>query len=86
MSSHKTKPQVCFSASEISTFVFCPVVWYLQKCGYKPKSSKTKIGKKKHNILGKKLMRVQKQINISNYLLLIGLFCLILSFLLFVEL
>jgi hypothetical protein len=86
MSPNNKKSNVCFSASEIGTFVFCPVAWHLQKCGFKPKSSKTKSGEKKHDILGKKLIKIQRQSNIANYLLLMGVICFILSVFLILEL
>jgi len=39
-------------ASEIGQYHYCPVSWYLQKCGYRPKSQNLEIGKKKHEELG----------------------------------
>jgi len=39
-------------ASEIGQYYYCPVSWYLQKCGYKPKSHNLEIGTKKHVELG----------------------------------
>ena len=36
------------SASEIGQYHYCPVAWYIQKCGYEPQSELLEIGKKKH--------------------------------------
>jgi hypothetical protein len=47
------------SASEIGQFVYCSVAWYLQKCGYKPKSFKLDVGLKKHKKMGNALKYVE---------------------------
>ena len=52
-------------ASEIGQYHYCPVSWYLQKCGYKPKSPNLEIGKKKHEEFGITIDRVN--INIRSY-------------------
>jgi hypothetical protein len=56
MKNHK-KPRIKDSeiirASEIGQFCFCSISWYLQKCGYRPKSQFIEIGRKKHEDLGK---------------------------------
>lgn len=55
----KYTKQKCFKdtniirASEIGQFCYCSIAWYLQKCGYKPKSPMLEIGIKKHEDLGK---------------------------------
>lgn len=64
------------SASEIGQYFYCPVAWYLQKCGYEPKSPFLEIGKEKHVKLGKIIDRTQvntkrsKVFAIAGYLLL----------------
>lgn len=69
------------NASEIGQYCFCSIAWYLQKCGYKPKSPLLEIGIKKHEDLGKIIESTEKNnkksevIAIAGYLLLIfGLF------------
>lgn len=66
------------SASEIGQYFYCPVAWYLQKCGYEPKSPFLEMGKEKHVKLGKIIDRTQantkrsKVFAIAGYLLLIA--------------
>ncbi len=52
-------------ASEIGQYHYCPVSWYLQKCGYKPKSYNLEIGKKKHTELGITIDNIN--VNIRKY-------------------
>jgi len=65
------------SASEIGQYHYCSVAWYLQKCGYKPKSPMLDIGAKKHIELGRIVdhtqanMRRSRAFAIAGYLLLI---------------
>jgi len=65
------------SASEIGQYHYCSVAWYLQKCGYEPKSPMLDIGIKKHLELGKVIdytqanIRKTRAISIIGYLLLI---------------
>ena len=47
------------SASEIGQYHYCPVAWYLKKCGYDPQSPKLEIGIKKHVKHGDIIDRVQ---------------------------
>ena len=64
-------------ASEIGQYHYCPVSWYLQKCGYKPKSQYLEIGKKKHEELGIRIdnlnvnIRKYRTLEILGYLFLI---------------
>jgi len=66
------------SASEIGQYFYCPVAWYLQKCGYEPKSPFLEIGKEKHVKLGKIIDHTQTNTKrsrvfaIAGYLLLIA--------------
>jgi hypothetical protein len=46
-------------ASEIGQFCYCSIAWYLQKCGYEPKSPMLEIGIKKHENLGKIIQSTQ---------------------------
>ena len=65
------------SASEIGQYHYCSIAWYLQKCGYEPKSPMLDIGTKKHVELGRIMDHTQTNIRrsrafaIAGYLLLI---------------
>jgi len=73
------------NASEIGQFSFCSVSWYLQKCGYKPKSDFIDIGSKKHIDLGRAIDRYETNMKKSNFFkyfgyLLVFIGCLIFLF------
>jgi hypothetical protein len=63
--------------SEVGQYHYCSIAWYLQKCGYKPKSPLLDIGTKKHIELGRILDNTQaiikryKALKIIGYLMLI---------------
>ncbi|KYK32667.1 MAG: hypothetical protein AYK22_07120 [Thermoplasmatales archaeon SG8-52-3] len=59
-------------ASEIGQFCFCSISWYLQKCGYIPKSPNLEKGIKKHEELGKIIEFTHKRSYISKVISLIG--------------
>ena len=65
------------SASEIGQYYYCPVAWYLQKCGYEPQSPNLEIGINKHAKHGDMIACVQasakksKVLAASGYMLLI---------------
>lgn len=67
------------SASEIGQYHFCPMAWYLQRCGYKPKSESLDIGKKKHEELGRVMYYAQKNVKKSKILSYIGYFLLVVA-------
>jgi hypothetical protein len=46
--------------------------WYLQRCGYKPKSATLEVGKEKHVELGKVLHYTQKTVKKSKALAYLG--------------
>ena len=46
------KENEVISASEIGRYHYCSMSWFLQKCGYEPKSPMLDIGTKKHIQLG----------------------------------
>lgn len=64
-------------ASEIGQYHYCSIAWYLQKCGYEPKSLMLDIGTKKHMELGRIMDHTKTKIKrcralaIAGYLLLI---------------
>ncbi len=66
------------TASEISQYAYCPIAWYLERCGSTPESPDIERGKYEHNVAGKRLMRIQSQENslrlvrLLEYLMLIG--------------
>ncbi len=60
------------SASEIGQYHFCPMSWYLQRCGYQPKSKSLEIGKEKHVELGKVMYYTQKTVRKSKVLAYTG--------------
>ena len=70
-------------ASEIGQFYYCPVSWYLQKCGYSPKSQMLEIGIKKHEDLGKIIEFTQKRNKKSKLLALTGYLILFFGLLIF---
>ena len=65
------------SASEIGQYHYCSIAWYLQKCGYEPKSPMLDVGAKKHVELGRIMDHTQTNIRrsrafaIAGYLLFI---------------
>ena len=81
------KKQTCFrrddviSASEIGQYHFCPMSWYLQRCGYKPKSESLSVGKDKHVELGRIMYYTEKNIKKSKILASAGYFLLAIAIL-----
>ncbi len=49
------------TASEISQYTYCPISWYLRRCGRTPESSGFERGINKHVEVGKRISLVQKQ-------------------------
>ena len=68
------------SASEIGQYKFCPLSWYLQRCGYKPKSKSLDYGKEKHIEVGKIMYYTKSETKKSNIFELIGYMILIIAF------
>ena len=60
------------SASEIGQYLYCPMAWYLQKCGYKPESSLLERGERKHSKLGVIVDRTRINIIKSRILTIAG--------------
>ena len=83
------KKQTCFkdtdviSASEIVQYHYCSIAWYLQKCGYEPKSPMLDIGIKKHLELGKVIDYTQANIRKTRAISIIGYLLLIIGVLIF---
>lgn len=65
------------TASEISQYVYCPVAWYLKRCGCTPQSPGLERGIDKHIEAGKRISKVQRQerafkiLRLLEYLMLI---------------
>lgn len=72
-------------ASEIGQFCFCSISWYLQKCGYKPKSPMLDIGIKKHINLGKIIELSQKSNKKSKAFAIVGYLILIFGFFILIS-
>ena len=66
------------TASEISQYAYCPVAWYLERCGSVPQSPSLERGRYEHIEAGKRLLQVQSQerslriVRLLEYLMLIG--------------
>ena len=81
--------QKCFKdtnvikASEMGQYCYCSISWYLQKCGYKPKSPMLEIGIKKHKDLGKIIESTQKSSKKSKAFAIAGYSILIIGLLIF---
>jgi hypothetical protein len=71
------------SASEIGQYHYCSVAWYLQKCGYEPKSPLLDIGIKKHLELGKVIDYTRANIRKTRAISIIGYLFLIIGVLIF---
>ena len=71
------------SASELGQYHYCPVSWYLQRCGYKPKSKYLETGKKKHEELGITIESVNQNIRRYRTLEIIGYLFLFIGVLIF---
>ena len=65
------------SASEIGQYHYCSIAWYLQRCGYEPKSPLLDIGIKKHVELGKVIDYTQTNIRKSKLFAIVGYLLLI---------
>ena len=70
-------------ASEIGQYHYCSISWYLQKCGYQPKSQMLDIGRKKHKEIGKIINYTQLNYKKSKAIARIGYFLMFIGFLIF---
>ena len=67
------------NASEIGQYHYCSMAWYLQKCGYEPKSPLLDVGIKKHTELGEIIDYTQINIKKSRVLAIVGYLLLIIA-------
>ena len=81
--STRLKNSEIIRASEIGQYYYCPVSWYLQKCGYKPKSHNLEIGTKKHEELGITIDNINVDIKKYRAFEILGYLFLLLGFLIF---
>jgi hypothetical protein len=72
------------SASEIGQYHYCSMSWYLQKCGYEPRSEMLEVGKQKHVELGRTIDNVQSSIRKSRLCKISAVLLLLISFLVFI--
>ena len=68
------------SASEIGQYHYCPVAWYLQRCGYEPNSPHLKKGLEKHEMQGIIIEKTKKYEKKSRKFATIGYVLLAISF------
>ena len=68
------------SASEVGQYYFCSIAWYLQRCGYEPKSQFLEEGIKKHKELGIAIERVDSNIKKARMYKVLGLILMIFVF------
>ena len=77
-----SKNSEIISASEIGQYNFCIVSWYLQRCGYKPRSESLEKGKKQHENIGIILKKTERKLTSSRILRYIGYVLFLISFIL----
>ena len=72
------------SVSEIGQYHYCSISWYLQKCGYKPKSQSLEIGLNHHKKFGNTINQVQKNLIKSRVISIVGYILLMIGFLILI--
>jgi hypothetical protein len=70
------------SASEISQYVYCPVSWYLKRCGVEPQSFGLKRGIDAHEKAGSRLILLERRKRAASMFRLLGYFSAIAAILL----
>lgn len=68
-------------ASEIGQYHYCSISWYLQRCGYKPKSKNLEFGQEQHKQVGDTLDYINKGLIKSKIIALLGYIILLISLL-----
>jgi len=76
--------RLIISASEIGQYHFCSIAWYLQKCGYKPKSQSLELGLEQHKKIGETIDYVNKKMIKSKIIALLGYIILFFSLLILI--
>ncbi len=72
------------TASEIGAYHYCPVAWYLKRCGFQPDSPALKEGIVHHQNVGKSIQQLPKQQHVTNILTKLALLLILISALLFI--
>ncbi len=70
------------SASEISQYVYCPVSWYLKRCGVQPQSYGLKRGIDAHEKAGSRLVLLERRERAAGVFRLMGYFSVVAAILL----
>ena len=73
------------NASEIGQYFFCPVAWYLKRCGYRPKSYFIEKGNNKHKEIGKILYQTQLYSKKHRILDLLGYILIIIAIIIIIK-
>ncbi len=60
------------TASEIAQYAYCPLSWYLKRCGCQPQSTGLENGLKRHSEVGEKIYRVTGEERASRQLSWLG--------------
>lgn len=81
MGDKERKPMIY--ASEIGRYHFCPVAWYLQRCGYKTSSPFIHQGTQKHDMYGKALQKEMTSHRYMKWIIISGILGIALSFILY---
>ena len=71
-------------ASEIGQYHYCSISWYLQRCGYKPKSKSLEFGQEQHKHIGNTIDYLNKGLKISKTIALLGYILLLFSLLILI--
>jgi len=69
------------TASEIGQYHYCPVAWYLRRCGFEPESPALQEGIKYHKDVGESLESLPSQQHTSNTLKKIAILLILISIL-----
>ncbi|MEM0466566.1 MAG: hypothetical protein QXL17_07075 [Candidatus Thermoplasmatota archaeon] len=70
---HKKHHCSIITASEIAQYAYCPMAWYLKKCGYKPTSVSLEQGKKIHASLEDTIFTVRESMQLIYRYILLGI-------------
>lgn len=76
MDKHPNNSNV-ITASEIAQYTYCPISWYMKRCGCQPTTQGMIDGLEKHAHVGEKISLVQNKEKSSRYLRLLGYLALV---------
>lgn len=69
------------TASEIGQYHYCPVAWYLKRCGFEPESPALKEGINHHKEVGENIAHLPAQQHRSNIIQKIAILLILISIL-----